>query len=112
MAQAAVNPLLKSYKTPYQTIPFDKIENKHFEPAFEKAVKELEKDIDKIANQKAEPTFENTIVAMENSGSLLERVSGAFFNLLNSESDDEMMEISQRVSPMLTSSSNNIYLNK
>lgn len=58
------------------------------------------------------PTFENTIIALERSGKLLDKVISAFFNVLNAEADDEMMDISQRVSPKLSESSNNIYLNE
>ncbi|MGB4015871.1 M3 family metallopeptidase, partial [Petrimonas mucosa] len=46
------------------------------------------------------------------SGEMLNRVSGVFFNLLSAESNDEMMAISQRVSPKLSEHSNNINLNK
>ncbi len=43
---------------------------------------------------------------------MLNRVSSVFFNLLGSESNDEMMEISQRLSPKLSEHSNNINLNE
>ena len=65
-----------------------------------------------IANDTQPATFENTIIALERSGKLLNKVSSAFFNILNAEADDEMMEISQRISPKLSESSNNIFLNE
>lgn len=37
MAQAA-NPFFGTYKTPHQTVPFDKIKLSHYEPAFKKAI--------------------------------------------------------------------------
>ena len=58
------------------------------------------------------PTFENTIEALDRSGQMLNRVASAFFALLSAESNDEMMEISQRVQPMLSEHSNNISLNE
>lgn len=110
MTQAA-NPFFQTYKTPYQTVPFDKIKTEHFEPAFEKAINEHDNEIKKIATNKAEPTFQNTIEAIEHSGQLLDRVSTVFFNLLSAESNDQMMEISQRIQPKLTEHGNNIQLN-
>lgn len=112
MLNAENNPFFKAYNTPFDTPPFDKIKPEHYEPAFEKGIKELQDEVLQIANNPAAPTFENTIVALERSGRLLDRVSSAFFNVLNALSTDEMMEISQRVSPKLSESSNNIYLNE
>lgn len=112
MAQAANNPFFGKYKTPFETPPFDQIKTEHYEPAFDEGIKELEKEVQNIANDKEEPTFQNTIVALERSGKLVSRVSSAFFNVLSAEANDEMMEISQRVSPKLSESSNNIFLNE
>lgn len=111
MAQAA-NPFFGTYKTPHQTVPFDKIKLSHYEPAFKKAIEENQKEIDAIVNQRSMPTFENTIVALDRSGQMLNRVASVFFALLSAESNDEMMEISQRVQPMLSEHSNNISLNE
>lgn len=111
MVQAESNPFLGKYNTPHETIPFDKIKTSHYEPAFKKGIEELKKEIDRIAENPQPATFENTIVALERSGMLLSRVSGAFFNVLSANANDEMMEISQRISPDLTESSNYIYLN-
>ncbi len=105
------NPLLKTYKTPYQTAPFDKIKITDYEPAFESAMKSQNSEIHNIVNNKVKPTFQNTIEALEYSGEELNKVSSVFFNLLSAESNDEMMEISQRIQPKLTEHSNNIGLN-
>ena len=112
MVQAESNPFFGKYKTPFETPPFDKIKTEHYEPAFKRGIAELKEDIEKIANNSEPATFENTIVALDRSGELLNRVSGAFFNVLSANANDEMMEISQRISPDLTESSNNIYLNE
>ena len=112
MVQAESNPFFGKYNTPFETTPFDKIKTEHYEPAFQRGIDELKKDIDNITNNPKPATFENTIVALERSGKLLNRVSGAFFNVLSANANEEMMEISQRVSPSLTESSNYIYLNE
>ena len=112
MIQVTDNPLLNTYNTPFDTPPFDKIRIEHYEPAFDEAVRQLDEEVRKIAGNKETATFDNTIVALERSGKLLERVSSVFFNVLSAEADDEMMDLSQRISPKLSESSNNIYLNE
>lgn len=112
MTQAANNPFYGKYKTPHETIPFDKIKTEHYEPAFKDGISQMKKEIDLIANNQESATFENTVVALDNCGELLSRVSSAFFNLLSAESNDEMMDISQRISPLLSESSNYIMLNE
>lgn len=108
----AQNPFFSAYKTPYDTPPFNKIKNEHYEPAIEKGIAEHEAEINKIVMIRAVPTFENTIVPLEESGKLLSRVTSVFFNLLSSESNDEMMEIAQRIQPKLSEHSNSITLNE
>lgn len=108
----AQNPFFSAYKTPYDTPPFNKIKNEHYEPAIEKGIAEHQAEINKIVMIRAVPTFENTIVPLEESGKLLSRVTAVFFNLLSSESNDEMMEIAQRIQPKLSEHSNSITLNE
>ena len=112
MTHAENNPFFKKHDTPFGTTPFDKIEPGHYEPAFDKGIKDLEVEILQMAESSNAPTFENTIVALERSGKLLNDVASAFFNVLNAEANDEMMEISERISPKLSESSNNIFLNE
>ena len=108
----AQNPLLKAYKTPYETPPFNKIKNEHYEPAFEQGMKEQKTEINALVNMRAIPTFENFIVPYERSGELLSRVASVFYVLLGAESSDEMQEIAQRLQPKLSAHSNEIGLNE
>ena len=108
MTEAANNPFFGKYKTPFETAPFDRIKTEHYEPAFEEGIKQLKEEVDAIADNQQPATFENTIVALERSGELLNRVSGVFFNVLSADATDEMMEISQRISPKLSESNNYI----
>ena len=112
MKQNNENPLLEAYQTPFGTPPFDQIKTEHYEPAFNEGIRQLDEEIQTITDNTEMPTFENTVVALEHSGKLLEKVSSAFFNVLNAEADDEMMNLSQQISPKLSESSNNIYLNE
>ena len=105
------NPLLEQPNTPYGVPAFDKIELKHYLPAFETAITEQKAEVEAIANNEAEPTFENTIVALDRTGSLLDRAVGVFFNVLEADGNDEMNEIAEKVSPMMSELSDGIILN-
>ncbi len=107
-----MNPLLQDFNTKHQTAPFSKIENKHFKPAFETAIKIAKQEIDTIANNAEIPTFENTITAMEFAGSKLERISSIFFNLNSAETNKEIQKIAQEISPILSDFGNDIRLNE
>uniref|UniRef100_UPI0032163EE5 M3 family metallopeptidase n=1 Tax=uncultured Draconibacterium sp. TaxID=1573823 RepID=UPI0032163EE5 len=110
MINAQNNPLLGDFNTPHQAAPFDKIENEHFLPAFKEAIIQGKAEVDAIKNNQAAPTFENTVVALEETGRLLGRTAGVFFNLLSSETNDELQNIAQEVSPLLTNFQNDISL--
>ena len=75
------NPLLNDFGTPFDTVPFSKIENKHFQPAIEQAIASTKAEIDLISKNSEDPTFENTLEALEYSGEKLNRISSLFFNL-------------------------------
>lgn len=106
-----MNPLLNDFSTPFGTIPFGEINNEHFIPAVETGIKIGLEQVDKIVANTESPDFNNTIVALEKAGSLLERVLNVFFPLLSANADDEMMQISMRISPMLSDYSTTISLN-
>ena len=105
------NPLLEQPKTPYGVPAFDQIKLEHYMPAFEEAIRQNKAEIEAITNNPDEPTFENTIVALDRSGLLLDRVQGVFFNVLEADGNDEMNEIAEQVSPMLSDLSDGIILN-
>ena len=107
-----MNPLFSTYDTPHETVPFDKITINDFEPAIMKGIEEEDEVIDAIVNNPDTPTFENTIEALENSGELLSKVTEVFFNLLSAETTDEMDELAQKLSPILSEHGNNITLNE
>ncbi len=111
MTNAQNNPLLGEFTTPHHAAPFDKIENEHFMPAFNKSIEVGEAEIKAILENKDEPTFENTIVELDRTGRLLSRTAGIFFNLLSSETNDELQNIAQEISPKLTKFQNDITLN-
>jgi len=107
-----MNPLTHKFSTKYDTAPFSQIKNEHFLPAFTEAIADAKKEVEAITNNPEEPTFENTVEAMSFSGEMLERVSSIFFNLHSAETNDEIQQIAQEVSPMLSEFGNDVRLNK
>ena len=107
-----MNIFLTTYNTPCDTVPFDRIKVEDYKPALLQGIEEEDKEIEAIVNNPDSPTFENTIVAFENTGELLDRTSGVFYNLLSAETCDEMDELAEELSPIMTEHSNNIMLNK
>ena len=107
------NPLLvKTFDTPFEVPPFSKIMNKHYFPAFEEAMKVQKEEVDAIINNSQEPIFENTIVALDNSGELLGRVSNIFYNLKSADTNDSINQIAKDVSPLLSKHRDDIMLNE
>lgn len=100
------------YDTPYGVPPFDKITEEDYRPAFAYGMEQHAKEIDSIANNPEAPTFENTLVALDNSGMILERVSSAFFALEGAEKTDTIEQIAIEISPKLSEHNDNIYLNQ
>lgn len=106
------NPFFEKYDTPHGTTPFDKIKTEHYEPAIREGIRRQAAEIDAIIDNAEAPTFENTVVAYEQSGELLNRVTTVFGNLRSAETNDELQEIAQKMVPLLSEHSNNISLNE
>ncbi len=107
----AQNPFFEKYNTPHNTAPFDKIKVEHYEPAIIEGMRQHNADIDAIVNNPAAPTFDNTILAYEKSGELFGHVGTVFGNLQSAETNDEMLDLAQKLAPALNEHSNNIQLN-
>lgn len=110
-AENASNPFLTEFQTPYGTPDFNRIKPEHYEPAFLQGMEQQNKEIKAIVENPEAPTFENTIVALDNSGEILNRVSGVFFALAEADTNDELMALEAKIAPMLSEHSDNIYLN-
>ena len=105
------NPFMQEWNTPYGVPPFDKIKTEHYVPAFEEGMKQQNEEIKAIVDNKDEATFDNTILAMENSGELLNKVTSVFFNLAECMNNEEMEKIAEEMMPKLSQHSDNINLN-
>ena len=111
-SEDSMNPFFTDYEAPYQIPPFEKIKEAHYLPAFTQGMKEQLDEIDVITGNPESPTFENTIVELERTGKTLNKVADVFFNLLSSNTNDEMDAIAAEISPKLSAHSDAISLNK
>ena len=96
----------------YKAIDFNNIKLEDYLPAIEQGIKEGLEDVEKIVNNPEAPNFENTIVALEESGDYLNKVTEVFFNLDSADTNPEMQQLAQQFSPMLSKYGNDISLNQ
>ena len=66
---------------------FDQINDSHYRPAFDEALRQKRADIDAIVAQAAAPDFTNTVLALEKSGAMLSRVSSVFFAMTSAHTN-------------------------
>ncbi len=105
------NPLLAKYETNFEVPPFDLIKDEHFRPAFKEALKVHDAEIDSILKIDEPATFANTILALENAGQLLNRVSTVFYNLNSANTNDTIQAIAKDLAPVMSAHRDEINLN-
>ncbi len=106
------NPLLQESTLPFGAPDFSKIDSTDYMPAFETAIQQTRDEIKQIVDNPDSATFENTILAYEESGKTLDRVSRVFFALVEADKTPALAEIEKKVQPMLTDLENEISFNK
>lgn len=107
-----MNILTEKFNSPYHSAPFGDIKNEDYIPAFKELIQKSEAEINAIVDNPDAPTFENVIEALAYSGEQLDVVSNIFFNLNSAETSDELQQIAQEVSPILTEYSSKISQNE
>ncbi len=108
--QVMDNPFFKEYNTPFQVPPFSEIKPEHYLPAIEEGIKQQVAEIAAITGNKAEPTFENTILAMEQSGEMLNKVQSVFGSLNSAATTPELQALARQINPQMTRHRDNISL--
>ena len=106
------NPLLQESTLPFGAPDFSKIDSTDYLPAFEVAIQQTRDEIAAIVDNPDSATFENTILALEESGKTLDRVSRIFFALVEADKTPALGDIEKKVQPMLTDLENDISFNK
>lgn len=105
------NPFLHHSTLPYQAPQFDQIEDCHYRPAFDEGVKQKRAEIAAIVQNQQAPDFTNTLLALEQSGALLTRVTSVFFAMTAAHTNDELQRLDEAFSAELAALANDIYLN-
>ena len=108
----AQNPFFTEFTTLHGTYPFESIKLEHYMPAFEEGMKQQMDEVNAIINNEEAPTFENTIVALDDSGELLNLVASVFYNLTSAETNPQLDSLAQVLAPQLSAHSNAINLNE
>ncbi|MEM7074765.1 MAG: M3 family metallopeptidase [Pseudomonadota bacterium] len=106
------NPLLADWNTPFETAPFDRITDEHFQPAFDQALDQARADIAAIADTADPASFSNTIEALERAGKQLDKVLSVFFSVTGADTNPKRQEMQRRFSTQLADYSSEIYSNK
>ena len=106
-----LNPFFGEWDTPYGIPPFEKISEKDYVRAVKFGIHQQSAEVDAIIARDAAPTFENTIAAYEYSGKLLDRTCGVLFNLAESDATPALQKVVEKVIPMLTEHTDNIFMN-
>ncbi|HGA2977192.1 TPA: peptidyl-dipeptidase Dcp [Klebsiella aerogenes] len=105
------NPFLHVSLLPYQAPHFDLIEDSHYRPAFDEGVRRQREEIEAIINNPAPADFDNTLVALEQSGQLLGRVTRVFFAMAGANTNPMIQQLDEQFSAELAELGNDIWLN-
>lgn len=105
------NPFFTESGLLFKMPDFDRIEDRHFAPAYERGMAEQRAEIDAIANESEPPTMENTLVALESAGWLLQRVSATFSNLRSANTNETLEAVRSEMAPKLAAHRDWIFLN-
>lgn len=105
------NPFLHVSLLPYQAPHFDLIEDSHYRPAFDEGVRRQREEIAAIINNPAPADFDNTLVALEQSGQLLGRVTRVFFAMAGANTNPLIQQLDAQFSAELAELGNDIWLN-
>ena len=105
--------LLKLWHGPYGGVPpWRTIDPHEFVEAFDAAIKMSTQDIDRIANNLEPATFANTIVAMEEAGRALARISIVFSVYTSNLNIGPVPDIERVVMPKLSQHNDSIMQNE
>ncbi len=106
-----LNPFFHEWETPFGVPPFEQIQNTDYMPAFLEGIRQHQEEIKAITANPDPPSFENTILAFDQSGTLLEKVSYVFYGLNSANTDKEKQNIAKQLSPLMTKHGDDISLN-
>ncbi|MDY0970794.1 peptidyl-dipeptidase Dcp [Siccibacter turicensis] len=108
---SAQNPFFEISLLPYEAPRFDVITDQHYRPAFDEAVRQKRDEIAAIIANPAAPDFANTVLALEQSGTMLSRVTAVFFAMTSADTNDYLQTLDEAFSAELAELADDIWLN-
>ena len=111
MSCSNLNPFFGEWNTPYGIPPFDEISENDYIRAVKYGIHQQSAEVDAIIARDAEPDFENTVAAYEYSGRILDRTCLVLFNLAESDATASLQKTVDKVIPLLTEHTDNIFMN-
>ncbi len=109
---SVTNPFFSASPLPYQAPPFDVITDDHYRPAFDEGVRQKRAEIAAITANPADADFTNTLLALEQSGRLLNQVTSVFFAMTSAHTNDFLQQLDEAFSTELAALANDIYLDE
>ena len=106
-----MHPLSVPSSLPYSLPPFAEVDDTAYLSAFEYAMDEHRREIDALVAQDGPVTFQNTIVALEESGAALRRVSTVFWSLISAHASEGMRAVETDIASKLSAHRDTIAMN-
>ena len=107
-----MNPLLKPFDTPLESVPFGQFDLADIREAIVEGIRQEDKEINRITANKEDPTFSNTLLAMQQTGEILDRALSIVGCLLGNASTPQLESLVQEMTPMISEHEANIDFNK
>lgn len=106
------NPFFESWENnSYRIPPFSRIKEAHYLPALQEGIRRQNEAIEAIVKNEAAADFENTVLALQQSGEMIEKVAGVLFNVVAAQSTEGLREIESEAVQLLSAQNDNIYMN-
>jgi len=107
------NPLVSKWQGPYGGVPpFDQVQVALFKPALEAAMAAQLAETERIAGNSAAPDFDNTIIALEEAGQELDRVSTLYGVWSSTMNGPEFQVVQREMAPRLAAFNDQITQNE
>ncbi len=99
------------FDTPFGSFPFSKIKVEDYLPLLKEGIARAERNLQSILSNSAHPTFENVIEPLEFHALGMDKVASIFFNLLHAERTEELHNIAEEFSTLISKYENDLHLN-
>ncbi len=110
-AAKPANPFFAESPLPLHYPQFDQIKDGDFAPAFDAGMREQLKQIDAITSNTENATFDNTILALEQSGRVLDRATTVFYSLVGADTNEAREKLQAEYAPKFSAHRDAIALN-